>query len=382
MYDLLIQGGRVIDPSQDIDTELDVGVNGDLIARLDPSIPSDQAATRIDASGLIVTPGLIDIHVHFYEGVSHFGIHADTHCINKGVTTAVDAGSSGAQTFPGFRKYIVEVSQTRLLAFLNLSAIGMVSELAGELQDLRYADTKAALRMIEANRDVILGIKVRMEPDFLAENGREVLRLARETSDAAGLPVMFHIGNTSPPLPEILKESKNGDVITHCYHSRPGGILDEGGRVLPQAYKAAQRGVNFDIGHGRGSFSYQVARQAMAQDFYPGTISTDLHIYNIDGPVFDLATTMSKFLYLGMDLPEVVSLATEKPARVVSMPDRIGTLRPGAFADLTLMELIEEPKMLDDAGWGVPVETVQVDRYLKPVGVVKGGKVIFFNDHE
>jgi dihydroorotase len=379
MYDLLIKGGRVIDPAQRLDAERDLALSSGKIAALENDIPAAEAQKVLDARGLLVTPGLIDIHVHVYEGVSHFGINADATCLNKGVTTAVDTGSSGAGTFPGFRKYIIEVSRTRVLAYLNLSVLGMITECAGELQDLRYADTDAALEIIDSNRDVILGIKVRMEPDFIGENGYEVLKLARATSEAAGLPIMFHIGNTHPPLPDILKETRSGDVITHCFHSRPGGILDDEMRLLPEVVGAVRRGVNFDIGHGRGSFSFEVARRALAQDFPPGTISSDLHAHNVMGPVYDLATTMSKFLYLGLSLNDVIEMSSTRPASVIRMADQLGTLRPGALADVTLLELREEPVELTDAGWDVPVETVTAEQLLVPVGAVRGGELVFFD---
>ena len=377
MYDLLIRRGRVIDPSQNLDAECDVAIIGGRVAAIAPAIHESEARRVVDARGLIVTPGLIDVHVHIYEGVSHYGINADTTCLRKGVTTVVDAGSSGAQTFPGLRKYIIDVSQTRILAYLNLSVMGMLSECAGELEDLRYADTQAALRTIEANRDVLLGIKVRMEPAMLGQNGYEVLKLARETSDAARLPLMIHIGDTFPPLPEILAQTRAGDVVTHCFHDRPGGILDDDGRVLPSVRAAAERGVFFDVGHGRGSFAFQVARRALAQELLPGTISSDLHVYNVNGPVFDLATTMTKFLYLGLPLNKVIELATVNPARSVRRENEIGALRPGACGDVTLIELRPGPISLTDASERGR-ETVTADQALIPAGVVRAGRVIFF----
>lgn len=377
MTDLLIRGGRVIDPSQNLDDVRDVAVHGGRIAAVGQALPAEGVPTVLDARGLLVTPGLIDIHTHLYEGVSHYGINPDATCLATGATTAVDAGSAGAQTFPGFRKYIIEVSQTRVLAYLNLSLIGMLSEAAGELEDIRYADPRAALKTLEANRDVLLGIKVRMEPGMCGPHGYQVLKLARETSDAAGLPLMIHIGDTFPPLPEILAETRAGDVITHCFHDRPGGILDEAGRILPSVRAAAERGVLFDVGHGRGSFAFRVARQALAQDFPPGTLSTDLHIYNVHGPVYDLATTMSKFLHLGLDLNQVVDLTTRRPARSIRMENEIGTLRPGACADITLLEMRAGPVTLTDAA-EQGRETVTADHALAPAGVVRAGRVIFF----
>lgn len=376
MYDLLIRHGQVIDPSQNLEAERDIAIAGGRIAAVGVAIDEAEAKHVLNARGLLVMPGLIDAHTHIYEGVSHYGINADATCLHTGATTVVDAGCAGAQTWPGFRKFIIDVSQTRILAYLNLSAMGMLSEYAGELEDLRYADTAAALKTIDANRDVILGIKVRMEPAMCGGNGHAVLKLARETSDAAGLPLMIHIGDTFPSLPEILRETRAGDVVTHCYHDRPGGILDESGKVLPCVRDAVQRGVLFDVGHGRGSFSFAVARQALAQELPPAMISTDLHIYNLNGPVFNLATTMSKFLHLGLSLRQVVEMTTRNPARSVRLENEIGTLRPGACADVTLLEMRAGPVPLTDAGEKVR-ETVTADRALIPAGVVRGGQVIF-----
>ncbi len=375
MYDLIIRDGRVIDPAHGVDDMLDVAIETDRIVALGSAMPRERAAQVLEAQGCIVTPGLIDLHVHVFEGISHYGVNADTSGLMRGVTTVIDAGSAGAQTFPGFRKYIIEGAQTRVLAYLNLSVLGMITERAGELEDLRYADTDAALRIIAANRDVIVGIKVRMEPDMVGENGHEVLRLARATAEAADLPLMIHIGNTEPPLPDILREARPGDVITHCYHNRPGGILDGAGRILPQVRQAARRGIGFDVGHGRGSFAFAVARQALAQDLPPTTISTDLHHYNVHGPVFDLATTMSKFLHLGMPLQEVIARTTAHPARVIGRPGEIGGMKPGSSADLTVLEAVEGPVMFTDAS-DTGRETVWGELALKPRAVVRAGKLI------
>jgi dihydroorotase len=250
----------------------------------------------------------------------------------------------------------------------------------GELFEIRYADTKFALETLEANRDVLLGVKVRMETDMVGENGYEALKRGREVSDAAALPLMIHIGNTLPPLPKILAETRAGDVITHCFHDRPGGVLDDEGRVIPEARSAVARGVYFDVGHGRGSFSFRVARQALGQDLLPSTISSDVHTHNYRGPVYDLATTMSKFLYLGLSLPQVIEMTTAIPARSIRMQDRIGTLRPGAYSDVTLLQLIEGPILLTDASKSTGRVTVTAEQVLVPAGVVKNGKVIFLRE--
>jgi dihydroorotase len=232
-YDLLVRGGRVIDPSQRLSEERDVAISGKRIARVAGKIPETEARHVLDARGKIVTPGLIDIHVHVYDGVAPLGIPADPNCIAKGVTTVVDAGSAGAHTFPGLRKYVINVADTRVYALLNISVVGQ-STLStdnphGELLDLRYANPKLAIRTIEQNRDVILGVKVRLTRSIAGDHDLEALKLAREASDAVRLPLMVHIGGTRSPLPAILGMLKKGDVITHSFRGSPGGILDERG---------------------------------------------------------------------------------------------------------------------------------------------------------
>ncbi|MGH7268718.1 MAG: amidohydrolase/deacetylase family metallohydrolase, partial [Candidatus Rokuibacteriota bacterium] len=323
----------------------------------------------VDARDLLVVPGLIDLHVHVFWGASPFGIEADRHCLGTGTTTVVDAGSAGALTFPAFRRYVIEVSRTRILPFLNIGKTGLLSAELGELADLRHIDGAAALRAIEAHRDLIQGIKVRLSREIVGDNGRAALETALEASEAAGLPVMAHVGDTPLRLTEILAELRPGDVLTHCFHGREEGILDGKGHVLAEARAAAGRGVHFDVGHGRGSFTFAVARRALAQGFRPGTISSDVHGYNVEGPVYDLATTMSKFLHLGLSLDEVVTMTTAAPAGVVRGGAGLGTLAPGAVADVTLLALREGPARLTDAAG----ETVVAPRRLVAAGVVRDG---------
>jgi dihydroorotase len=344
-YTLLLKGGRVIDPGQGISEERDVAISGSKIARVAKNIPESDAQRVLDARGKLVTPGLIDLHVHVYDGVVPFGIPADPNCIARGVTTVVDAGSAGAHTFPGFRRFVINVASTRVYALLNLSVIGMscnsFSNQWGELLDLRYANPKLAVLTIEKNRDVILGIKIRLGRNLSGENDMQALKLAREAADAVQLPIMVHIGGTTSPLPDILAMLKKGDVVTHVYRGGPGGVLDAKGQVLPAVFKARDRGVHFDVGHGQGSFSFDVAEKALRQELYPGTISSDLHAYNVAGPVFDLATTLSKFMYLGMTLDQVIERASTNAAGTFAFPQVLGTLKEGAEADVAVFELRE-----------------------------------------
>jgi dihydroorotase len=341
-YDLLLKGGEVIDPARQFRARRDVAFAGGKVAAVEAQIASEQAATTIDCSGLIVAPGMIDLHVHVYWGVSHYGIWPDTHCVAKGVTTAVDAGSAGADTFPGFRKFIIDASATRLFAHLNISAQGMLNADVGELIDIRYARVDRALQTIEAHSDVILGVKVRLTKHALVseEAGIRPLHLAREAADAAGLPIMVHPQDAwAESIDDILAVMGKGDILTHCFHGHECGIFDEHGKIRDSVHAAIERGVIFDVGHGAGSFSWDVVENALEQGIQPTTISSDLHIYNVDGPVFDLATTASKFLYLGMPLEQTIAKVTSIPAEVIKMPGQIGTLAPGAWGDAVIFRL-------------------------------------------
>lgn len=370
MYDLLVKGGTVVDPSQGINTLCDVAMLDGRIEALDSFISPDQARRVVDASDCVVTPGLIDLHVHVYPGVSHYGIHPDAHCLARGVTTVVDAGSSGADTFDGFRRYVVDVSSTRIYAFLNVSSMGMVSPHVGELEDIRFADVERAIEVCERNRDVVQGVKVRLGRSIVGGNGLVPLTLAKRVSEAVKMPLMVHIGNTPNPLSEILAELRKGDIVTHCFHGNKDGILDQDGFVLSEAHDAVAMGVVFDVGHGQGSFSFDVAEKALAQGMVPGTISSDLHHYNVFGPVFDLATTMSKFLHLGMSLDNVVAKTTATPASLLGVTDSLGTLRRGALADISVFRLEAGSFRFEDAlakvRYGV--------KRLTPLCVVRGGR--------
>jgi dihydroorotase len=373
-YDLLIKDGKVIDPAQKLSAMRDVAITGTKIARLAENIPAAEARRVIDAKGKLVTPGLIDVHVHVFDGVGAYGIPVDVNCIARGVTSVVDAGSAGAHTFPAFRKQVVNVADTRVFALLNISVIGLTSYSRdnpyGELLELRYVNPKLAVRTIEENRDVILGLKIRISADITGERDLKVLALAKEAAAAAKLPLMVHFGNSHSPLRDILAQLGKGDVLTHCFHGRDHGILDEKGRVLPEVKAAVARGVHLDVGHGQGSFSFDVAEKAMKQDVIPGTISSDLHHFNVHGPVFDLATTLSKFLHLGMTVEQVIERATANPANVFGFPKGLGTLREGSEADVAILRLAEGDYTFVDAMG----QKRRGERMLFPVATVKAGR--------
>lgn len=380
MYDLIIRNGTLVDPAQGINTQKDIALTGGRVAAVIDPGSGAAAKHTLDVRGLYVLPGLIDLHVHVFSGVSHYGIDVDPTCLARGVTTVLDAGSSGALTFPGFRKFIIDVSQTRLYALLNISSMGMVSGSEtipplGELEDLRFSNVETAVRMIEANRDRILGVKVRLS-NFLAADGKNELQAllrAREAAEAVRLPLMVHSPLSSIPTERILDELRPGDILTHCVHGHgAGGIMSDDLKVLPAVRKKVEQGLRLDVGHGRGSFTFRVARAALEQGVVPGTISSDLHTYNLHGPVFDLVTTMDKFLHIGMELYEVVRRVTSTPAEVLDMPEEIGTLKPGAYADIVVLEMQEGEFDLTDT-FGV---TETGHYHLEPRYIFRGGRQV------
>ena len=371
-YDLVVKGGTLVDPAQGIHDRRDIAFSGGMVAAVAGDIPSDRATEVVDAAGKLVTPGLIDAHVHIYEGVSHYGIDADATCLARGATTVVDAGSAGADTFAGFRKYVIETSATRILAHVNISSMGMLSQEIGELDDIKWASVPKALQTIERNRDLILGVKVRLtRHQLVGENaGIKPLHLAREAADAAGLPIMVHPQEAwCDTIDDILAVMRDGDVLTHTYHGLSHGILDDNGKIRPAVRAARDRGVVFDVGHGQGSFVWDVCERALAQEFPPTTISSDLHKYNLNGPVFDLATTVSKFLRLGLTLDDALAKATATPARVVGMAGQIGTLAPGAHGDAVVLDFREGNfTFVDSAG-----DSRTGHLRLEPQAVIKAG---------
>ncbi|HEY3613587.1 MAG TPA: amidohydrolase/deacetylase family metallohydrolase, partial [Gaiellales bacterium] len=337
-HDLVVSGGRVLCPATGTDRLADVAIDDGRIAAVGDDLAGHE---RVDAAGLLVVPGLIDLHVHVYEGVSHYGIDADRYLLRRGTTTGVDVGSAGAQTFPGLRRMVIEQAQTRIYAYLHIAVEGMISVLVGELEDLRWASVEQCVRVAEANRDVIAGVKLRAGHQMVGDDPRPALTLALAAADALGLPLMVHVIDMRMPLPELLARLRPNDVVTHCYHGNEGGLLDDEGRVWPEAFAARERGVLFDVGHGVGSFTWRVARAALAQDFPPDTISSDIHAHNHAGPVHDLPRTLSKLLHLGLPLADVIAAATSRVGAHLAhlAPSGLGTLAPGAPGDLSLLAL-------------------------------------------
>ncbi len=375
-HDLVVAGGHVLCPATGIDGIADVGLDDGHIAAVGEGLAGRE---RVDAAGLLVVPGLIDLHVHVYDGVSHYGIDADTYLLRRGTTTGIDVGSAGAQTFPGLRRMVVEQAQTRIYAYLHIAVEGMISRLVGELEDLRWASVEQCVRVADANRDVIAGVKLRAGYQMVGPDPRPAVGLALEAADALELPLMVHVIDMGMPLPELLARLRPGDVVTHCFHGNDGGLLDDGGKVWPEAFAARERGILFDVGHGSGSFTWRVARAALAQGFPPDTISSDVHTYNHAGPVYDLPRTLSKLLHLGMPLADVIAAATSRVAAHLAhvAPTGLGTLAVGAPGDLSLLERQRGRFELTDGEHRLSAGVTEVaDERLVARTVVRAGAVV------
>ncbi|MBX5446817.1 amidohydrolase/deacetylase family metallohydrolase [Sphaerobacter sp.] len=347
-FDLVIRGGDVLDPGAGIEGRYDLGIRDGHVAAIEPAIDPASAEGVIDATGQIVTPGLVDLHTHIYWGATYWGIEADPVAARSGVTTWLDVGSAGAYSFPGFRRYIAEPSRCRVFALLNLSSIGLIAP-TWEFANPDYWDVDLAAKIVEANRDIILGIKARIDRNTTRGVGVRPLERARELADRVGLPLMVHIGWGPPTIDEVAAYLRPGDILTHCFTGGDMRILGEDGRILPVIRDLQERGLILDIGHGTGSFSFAVAEAMLEQSILPDTISSDIHQLAVQGPMYDLPTTLSKFLALGMSLSDVIVRATARPAAAIRRPD-LGTLRVGSVADIALWRLEEGDFVFHDVG--------------------------------
>lgn len=375
-YDLLVAGGDVIDPGAGLKGAMDVGIAGGKIVAVAPHLPHAEARRTISAKGLLVAPGLVDIHAHVFVNAHDMGGHTDHFCRHSGVTTLCDAGSTGSSNFAGLRQVIDESVRTRIRAFVNLSAIGITgTSRGGELAHFPYADPEGCARTIGENPDLAIGVKLRYGPGLVWEYTTEPVKLARRTAAMAGVPLMIHITDSPIPLPDILAEMAPGDIVTHCYHGRANGIMGEEKQfVLKEVVEAQRHGIIFDCAHGRNHFNFRMIEKALDQGFLPDTISTDLTLTSATkGPVWDLATTMSKLLHFGLPLDEVIRRATAAPAKILGYEGTVGTLRPGANADLALIELRDGRFELTDSDG----DTITARRRLITRTTIKDGRITY-----
>jgi len=378
-FDLVIKGGEVLDPSQQLRGRRDIGIRYGVIEAVEPDIPAARALRTIDAGGKLVTPGLVDLHCHVYPYGSAIGIPADELIAHQCTTTCVSAGDAGANNFAGFRRFIVAQTRTRLYAFVHIANIGLTPFPLPELYNLDFAQVEACAKAVAENADIAIGVKVRMSENVIARNGAEPLRRAIKACEMAGTGgrVMAHIGGVENValMIEILDLLRPGDILTHAYSGAPnlaGAFTNivQDGRLLPAALAAKRRGVIFDVGHGGGSFDYTVAEAAIAQGCPPDTISSDIHVVSGNTPGMPYLTwVMSKFLSLGFTLEQVVAMATINPAKVINRAPKLGTLQIGAPGDVAIMELVEGPTSFVDTR-----NNARNGRaYLKPVQTVTAG---------
>jgi dihydroorotase len=372
-FDLVLRGGRVVDPSQKLDAITDVAFSGGKVAAVGNALKTDPGTDVRDVSGYIVTPGLIDLHTHVYWGGTSLGIDAEEFCRTSGVTTAIDTGSAGPGNFAGFRKHVIEPCQVRILAYLHVSHAGIYGfshrVMVGESEEIRLMNPIDAVQVADANRDLIVGIKVRVGRTSSGASGIVPLQIALEVANEVGMPLMCHIDHPPPTYEEVVSLLRPGDVLTHAFRPFPNAPCTAQGTVKQVVLQARERGVLFDIGHGRGSFAFKTARAMLANGFYPDTISSDVHILCINGPAFDQVTTMSKFLCMGMPFPDVVAASTVKAAMALRRHE-LGSLKPGSVGDATLLSIKEGKFDYED----VVGEHLIGDRRIISEGVVVGGR--------
>jgi dihydroorotase len=375
-FDLVVKGGDVLDPSQSLRGRRDIGIRYGLVEAIEADIPADRALRVLEASGKLVTPGLVDLHTHVYPYGSAIGIPADELVAHQCTTTCVSAGDAGANNFAAFRRHIVGQTRTRLYAFVHIANMGLTPFPIAELYNIDYAQVDVCARTLAENADIAIGVKVRMSENVIAKNGIEPLRRAIMACEKSGTParIMCHIGGVETPelMSQILDLLRPGDILTHAYSGAPnlaGAFTNivQGGKVLPAALAAKQRGVVFDVGHGGGSFDYTVAEAAIAQGCPPDTISSDIHVFSGNSPGMPYLTwVMSKFLGLGFTLEQVIAMATVAPAKIINRVPKLGTLQVGAPADVAIMELVQAPVSFVDTrnnrregnAWLKPVQTV------------------------
>ena len=343
LYDLLLTGGEVIDPSAGLRGVMDLGISAGKIAAVGPNLDATQARKTISAKGRLVTAGLVDIHAHVFVNAHDMGGCTDHFCRASGVTTMCDAGSTGSSNFAGLRHMLDKEVRTRVRAFVNLSAIGITgTSRGGELSHFPYADPEGCARTVLENPDLAIGVKLRFGPGLVWEYSAEPVKMARRTAQMAGdVPMMMHITDSPVPLPDLIEHMKPGDIVTHCYHGRAHGIMGQEKQfLLPQVVEAQKAGIIFDCAHGRNHFNFRMIERALDQGFLPDTISTDLTMTSATkGPVWDLPTTMTKLLHFGLPLEEIIRRSTSSPAKIMGYEGTVGTLKPGANADVSVFEL-------------------------------------------
>ena len=380
-WEILVKAGRVVDPAQGIDGVRDVAIDHGAVVALAPDLPVSESKKTIDGEGLVVTPGLINLHTHVAEHLIPIGINPDKAGVLSGVTMVCDAGGTGYANFNGLKEYVIPRARTDICCFLHLSPIGQLF-----LPEIGYhlIDRTEMLETVEKNRDIIKGIKIRAVEDVMTRPDEDLVRQAKSIAMEAGLPIMVHIG-LKPDASiadeavhrftrEMLSLLGDGDILTHAFTSERGGVFSPAGEALPELSEALERGVVLDVGSARSHFSLEVARMATQRDLLPTTLSTDITVRAEENPdLYSLPMLMSKYLALGLSLGQVVEMTTINPARVLDEEHRRGSLRVGMPADITLLELTETECVFSD-GWAG--NSVEGNLLLGPRLVIKDGKEV------
>lgn len=371
-YDLLLKGGRIVDPAQGLDAVRDIAFLDGLVAAVGEGLPEDGVAEVHSVAGKIIVPGLIDFHAHVYWGGTSLGVDAEDIAYRGGTTTFVDAGSAGAGNLLGFKRHVIEPSTPRILAFINVSFPGIFAfsrnVMVGECEDLRLLNARECVDVAREFSDVVVGVKARVGFNAGGSSGIAPLDIAIEIAEELDLPVMAHIDFPPPGRKEVLSRMRPGDILTHCFRPFPNAPIDREANLRAEIREAHERGVLFDIGHGYGGFAFKSGRAALAQGLMPDVISSDVHVLSKDGPAHDVLSVMNKFLAMGMELDDVVRAATETPAKALRRPE-LGNLAPGTPGDVTILEAETGSfEHVDAVG-----EIITADERLACRGMVLGG---------
>ncbi len=374
MYDLLLKGGNVLDPAQDLRGALDIAVQDGKIAAVAANIPASEARRVIHVPGKTVTPGLIDLHTHVFDGVAANGVHPDIAGVHAGVTTVVDAGSSGCATFSAFPRHILPKCETEVIPLLHICQTGLATN--PDIIAESSIDLESTLRVAREHKGLIKGIKARMVSPALEIFGMEMPRLAKRAARESGVPLMVHIGDTTKRYdPNVIRELlpllEPGDIVTHLFTANPGGVLDTNGKLVPEAKELAARGVWLDTAHGRMNFGFNVGRRVLDQGLTPHCISTDLTIPGRANTVHSMVEIMAPFLGMGFTFEQVIAMSTVNPARAIGEANRLGSLGVGRQADISVLEV-------RDGRWVVYDtlrDSMKIDKTVVPVLTVKRGRV-------
>jgi len=377
LKNFILKGGRLLDPASGLDGQQDIHVRDGLVTEIGADLKAD-GATVVDVKDCVVTPGLIDVHLHLMNGLGAFGVDPDIFGVGSGVTTVVDAGSAGHSLLTVFRNYVTRNAKTRVLNYSNLSTLGGVTGPGYSiLADPRLIDEEKIEKAVETNRDIIVGIKIMATGGALGAEGLKPLARARRLGDNLKIPLLVHIGEswtkdaTPVHVGDVLKYLRAGDIVTHMFTAHPGGLLDPNGKLWPQVRDAKESGVLMDVGHGLHNLNFDVARKVLDQALFPDGVSTDGHRGNRAGPVYDLPTTMAKLMALGFSLNQVVEMATVNAAKLLARTTELGFICVGRPADISVLRLEGREWKAVDSQKG----TIQARQALVPVYAIRSETV-------